>query len=112
MNKDNSVKKDIWVAIGAIVVFYVMLLAAGWVDAKFGLAQAYTLVDIASLGVKVATASAIAWILKRVIFSNSIGKDFGGVFNEGWAQMTLKEKTRWIIGTFLVLFFAIMLAAG
>lgn len=111
MSKDNSVKKDIWVALGSVIAFYVMLVVAGWADAKFGLAQAYTLVDIASLVVKVATASAIAWVLKRVIFTNTIGKDFGGVMNEGWAQLSLKEKTRWIIGAFLVIFFAVMLAA-
>lgn len=112
MSKDNSVKKDLWIAGGSVVGFYVLLIIAGWLDSVFGLTEAYTLVDVASLGLKVATASAFAWILKRLVFTNTLGKDFGGVFNEGWAQFSIKEKAKWIIVTFLVIFFAVMQASG
>jgi hypothetical protein len=46
------------------------------------------------------------------VFPATLGKDFGGVFNEGWAQFSIKEKAHWIIGAFLVIFFAIMHASG
>ena len=110
--KDNSVKKDMLVAGGSIVGFYLLLIVAGWLDSMFGLTAAYTLVDVASVSLKVATASALAWILKRLVFTNTLGKDFGGVFNEGWAQFSIKEKAQWIIITFLVIFFAVMQASG
>lgn len=105
---DNSVKKDIWLVIGSIIGFYAVLLGASWVDLKLDLAQAYTLADIACVSLKVATASALAWILKRLVFTNTLGKDFGKSFNEGWADMSLVEKARWTIGTFLVVFTTIM----
>lgn len=110
--KNNSVKKDLWIVGGSVIGFYVLLLLAGWLDGVFGLTQAYTLVDVAALGLKVATASALAWVLKRLVFANTLGKDFGGVFNEGWAQFTIKEKTQWILITFLVIFFSVMQASG
>ena len=112
MNKDNSVKKDLIIAGFSVVAFYIVLIFAGWADRAFGLTEAYTLVDIASLGLKVATASALAWVLKRLVFSQTLGKDFGNTFNIGWGLMSGTEKARWIIGTFLVIFVSVMLAAG
>lgn len=112
MSKDNSVKKDVGVAVGSIVAFYLLLLGAGWVDKNFGLTEAYTLVDIASLTLKVATASALAWVLKRIVFSKTLGKDFGETFNQGWETMDKKEKARWIIGAFLVIFSSIIVTAS
>ena len=108
---DNSVKKDIGVAAIAVVAFYLILLVANWVDARFGLSEVYNLVDIASVTLKVATASAIAWILKRVVFAKTLGKDFGDTFNKGWDAMTTQEKARWTIGTFLVIFVSVILAS-
>lgn len=109
--KDNSIKKDLGLAAGGVALFYIVLVVANYLDMKFGLTQAFTLVDIASLLLKVSTASAIAWVIKRVVFKNTLGKDFGGVFNEGWEQFTIKEKTKWILGVFVVLFVAILTAA-
>ena len=105
---DNSVKKDIKWAVGSIVGFYLLLFIASLVDSWLGVGAAFNLVGVAAMGLKVATASAFAWILKRVVFTHTLGKDFGGVFNEGWAQFSIKEKAQWIIITFLALFFAIM----
>lgn len=110
--KGNSVKKDILLVVGSVFFFYLMLVIAGWIDGKFGLAQAYTLVDVASLALKVSTASALAWVVKRVVFTHTLGRDFGTVFNQGWNSLDIKEKSRWIIGTFLVIFFAVMQASG
>lgn len=109
--KDNSVKKDVWVLLGSVVGFYLILIGAGWADAKLGLTQAYTLVDIASLAVQVATASALAWIVKRLALAQTLGKDFGKVFDVGWSKFDDKEKARWIIGAFLVIFTSVLFAS-
>lgn len=111
MKIDNSVKKDIKLAGISVVGFYLILALAGWVDAKFQLTEAYTLVDIASLVLKVFTASALAWIVKRVVFTQTLGKDFGSTFDVGWEEMSQKEKARWIIGTFLTIFIGVIIAA-
>lgn len=111
MNKDNSIKKDVWVAGGSILGFYLILKLATLLDTWFNLPEVFTLVDVASTGLQIATASAFAWILKRIIFSKTLGKDFGGVFNEGWAQFTIKEKTQWIIISFLALFIGCVIAS-
>lgn len=108
---DNSVKKDVGIAAICVVVFYVLLVVANWVDTKFSLPEIYSLVDIASVTLKVATASAIAWVLKRVVFTKTLGKDFGDTFNKGWEVMDKKEKARWIIGTFLVIFVSVILVS-
>ena len=110
MSKDNSVKKDVVIAGGSIVAFYVVLIIAQWADSLFGLAEAYTLVDVASIGLKVATASAFAWLVKRLVFTNTLGRDFGKVFNDGWDKLSQIEKTRWIIGSFLVIFASIVIS--
>jgi len=108
----NSVKKDISLVFAFIVGFYLTLVGAGWVDGKLGLTQAYTLVDIASLSLKVFTASALVWILKRLAFKNTLGADFGATMNAGWNQMSTIEKTRWVIGVFVALFTAIIIAGS
>jgi hypothetical protein len=109
--KDNSVKKDVLMAVGSVVVFYLILLFAGWADKTFDLVEAYTLVDIASLVLKVATASAIGWVLMRIVFTQTLGRDFGITFNSGWNAMNKTEKARWIIGTFLVIFVSVIIAS-
>lgn len=109
--KDNSIKKDIGLAFAGIAGFYGVLILANYADSTFGLTQAYTLVDIASLALKVTTASAIAWILKRLVFAQTLGKDFGSTFNAGWEKLDIKEKARWIIATFLIIFFSVIIAS-
>lgn len=110
--KDNSIKKDVLVAGGGIVGFYIILVIATWLDSLFNIPAVFTLVDVASTGLQIVTASAFAWILKRIIFTNTLGKDFGGVFNEGWAQFTIKEKAQWIIISFLALFIGCVIASA
>lgn len=108
--KDNSVVKDVLLALGSIVFFYLVLIAANWIDGKFHLAQVYNLVDAAALVFKVATVSAIAWGWKKVVMSSTLGRDFGKVFNEGWNLLPVTEKTKWILISFLVLFASMMLS--
>lgn len=110
--KDNSVKKDLAWAGGSILGFYLILKLATWLDSVLNLPEVFTLVDVASTGLQIITASAFAWILKRIIFTNTLGKDFGGVFNEGWAQFTIKEKAQWIIISFLALFIGCVIASA
>lgn len=112
MKKDNGIKKDIGLVLGSIIAFYLALIGAGWMDNKLGFQEAYTLVDVASLGLKVAVASALAWIVKRLVFTNTLGKDFGDIFDSGWNEMSKVEKSRWIIGTFLVIFGSIIYASS
>ena len=101
---DNSVKKDICIAATAILLFYIILVGANVIDNKFGLSQVFNLVDIAAAAMKVATASALAWLVKKLVFAKTLGRDFGAKFDSGWYAMNDTEKARWIIGTFLVLF--------
>lgn len=108
---DNSIKKDILVALISIVAFYAILVGANVADAKLGLVQVFSLVDIASVAMKVATASALAWVLKRVVFTKTLGKDFGEKFDKGWSSMTDVEKARWTIGAFLALFAVIAMVS-
>ena len=111
MEKDNSVKKDLLLVVGSLATFYLILWIATWVNAKFGFDQIFNLVDVASLSFKVATASALSWVVKRFVFTQTLGKDFGRTFNIGWANMTDVEKARWTIVTFLVIFAVILQAS-
>lgn len=108
MNKQNSVKKDIWLVLGSVVGFYLLLILANYAYDSFGVKQAFAVVDLSVLALKVTTASALVWILNRVVFSNTLGKDFGKTFNDGWDSMSNVEKSRWILGTFVVLFASIL----
>ncbi len=111
-NKDTSIKKD-WVLVaGGVAGFVLLLQLASWISAAFGVTGIYDVVDIASVFVKVIAASTIAWTIKKFVFPNTLGKDFGKTFNEGWNTMSNAEKTRWIIGVFVVLFVTIMLAGS
>jgi len=109
MENDNSVKRDLAFAGLGVVAFYAILILATVLDGWLGLSAVYNLVTIALAFLKVATASAITWVLLRVGFKNTIGKDFGKSFDIGWSSMSSVEKARWTIGAFVVLFFAIML---
>lgn len=110
MKNDNSVKKDIGIALAAIFGMYLILIGANYVDAKFGLPQVYTFVDVASLFLKVTTASALTFILKRLVFKNTLGKDFGKTFDEGWQQFTPKQKTIAMLAVFVPIFVGILCA--
>lgn len=109
--KNNSVKRDIGFAALGVVVFYLILLVAGFVDSWLGLDAAYNLVSVAATFLKVVTASAFTWVLMRIGFSNTLGADFGDKFDEGWKNMLPVEKARWIIGVFVTVFLAIILAS-
>lgn len=110
--KDNSIKKDLITAGGSIAAFYLLLVIANWVDAALGLSAAFTLVDIASLVMKVGVCSAILWAYFRIVYKNTLGKDFGSVFDDGWSAMEPKEKARWILGVSVVLLGIIVYAAN
>lgn len=107
-NKSNTVKRDWLIAGGGAAGFFAVLKLAGWVDAEFDISQIYNLVDFYVIAAKVAIASALVWTLKKFVFSNTLGKDFGEKFNIGWSEMTVVEKTRWMLGFFLVVFATIM----
>jgi hypothetical protein len=109
MNKnDNSVKRDWFIAGGAAAGFFAILKAAGWVDQNFDFSAIFNFVDFYIVAAKVAIASALAWSVKKFVFTNTLGKDFGETFNKGWDNMPPTEKTRWIIGVFAALFITIM----
>lgn len=108
MNKDNSLKRDWLIAGGAAAGFFAILKGAGWVDQNFDFSAIFNLVDFYTVAAKVAIASALAWSIKKFVFKNTLGKDFGNLFNVGWDNMAPTEKTRWIIGVFTALFITIM----
>lgn len=102
--KDNvSVKSDVWYVAGAVGIFYVMLAIIN----SLNLSEAFYIMDTVSLLVKVSTVSLFVWLVKRFAFPNTLGKNFGDLFNSGWNNLGPAEKTRWTIVTFLVLFAAI-----
>jgi hypothetical protein len=105
---ETSIKKDWLIAISIIVGFFVILKGAGWVDDKFEFAAIFNIVDFYAVAAKVAIASALAWSVKRFVFSHTLGKDFGDTFDSGWGSMTSIEKTRWILGVFVAIFTTIM----
>jgi hypothetical protein len=112
MNKDNSLKRDIGFAALGVIGFYAVLVIANYIDQSLGLSAAYNLVDVASIFLKVAVASALSWGLMRIAFKNTLGKDFGSKFDEGWASMRAVEKARWMIGVFITVFLAILLGSS
>lgn len=109
--KDNSVKKDLIIAGISIVAFYVLLIVATWIDGIFGLSSAFTLVDVASLVMKVGVCSAVVWAWFRIVYKNTLGKDFGDVFDKGWAALEDKEKARWILGVSVAVLAIVVYAA-
>ncbi len=111
MDKENGVKRDIGFAALGVVVFYVILVLANVVDTWLGLDAAYNLVSVASAFLKVVVSSAFTWVLMRIAFKNTLGSDFGTTLDTGWKNMTPIEKTRWMVGTFVAVFLAIILAS-
>jgi hypothetical protein len=103
-----SVKRDWMIAGGAAAGFFGILKGAGWIDEHFDFSAIFNLVDFYTVAVKVAIASALAWSVKKFVFSNTLGKDFGLKFDAGWADMSSIEKSRWILGVFTALFVTIM----
>lgn len=112
MNTDNSIKRDLIFASIGVFLFYLILILANTIDGVFGLSAAYNLVDIASTFLKVVVSSALTWGIFRIAFKNTIGKDFGSVFDNGWGLMKPVEKARWIIGGFIVIFMAIIIGTS
>jgi len=108
-NKNSpSVKKD-WLIVTAIAAgFFAILKGAGWVDQNFDFSAIFNLVDFYTVAFKVTVASALAWSVKRFVFTNTLGKDFGETFDEGWGKMSILERTRWILAIFTALFATIM----
>lgn len=106
--QNNSVKRDWMIAGGAAAGFFAILKGAGWVDDNFDFSAIFNLVDFYTVAVKVAIASALAWSIKKFVFTNTLGKDFGATFDSGWNNMLPTEKTRWILALFSALFITIM----
>ncbi len=104
----TSVKRDWLIAGGAAAGFFALLKGAGWIDQNFDFSAIFNLVDFYTVVAKVAIASALAWSIKKFVFTNTLGKDFGSVFDCGWAAMKPVEKTRWILALFSALFITIM----
>lgn len=104
---NNSVTRDIWIAIGTIIIFLALIPAASYVTRTWGYARVFDLVDIAAVVSRVAVSSALVFLLFRWGFKKTLGRDFGDDFDSGWGAFEPKEKARWIIGAFVALFFAI-----
>ena len=107
-NNTSSVKRDWLIAGGSIAGFFALLKGAGWLNEHYDISAIFNLVDFSMILAKVAIASALAWSVKKFVFSNTLGKDFGKTFDDGWANMTSIEKTRWILGIFVALFATIL----
>jgi hypothetical protein len=103
-----GVNKD-WLYVGgAAAGFFALLKGAGWIDQNFDFSAIFNVVDFSIVVAKVAFASALAWTVKKFIFKNTLGKDFGDTFDTGWNSMTSIEKARWILVIFSVMFTTIM----
>lgn len=102
---DTSIKKDVIYVLIALGIFIGMVSGVGYVD----VGAAYHLLDVFALATKVFSVSLMTWMVKRFVFPNTLGKDFGKTFDDGWKSLDAKEKTRWTLGGFLVLFVAIAL---
>ena len=111
MEKNNSVKRDLGFAAIGIAAFYLILMVANVLDSWLGIDAAYNLVSVASVFLKVTVASALSWVVLRLSFKNTLGKDFGDILDRGWNGMKNTEKTRWMIGVFVALFLAIIVAS-
>lgn len=107
-NKPQGVLKDIGYVIGTFAAFIGAGQLAKWLEATFSNSGFWNLVHVFNLSLKVAVASCLVWLLQKFIFKNTLGKDFGDVFDEGWNALDKKEKTRWILGSFIVLFCAVL----
>lgn len=103
-----GVKRDWMIAGGTAAAFFALLKGAGWVDENFDFSAIFNVIDFSIVAAKVAFASAIAWTLKKFIFKNTLGKDYGATFDEGWQSMTTTEKTRWMLVIFAVIFSTVM----
>jgi hypothetical protein len=110
--KSNGIKSDWFYAAGGLGGFFAILKSSGWIDTEFDFSAIYNMVDFAAIAAKVSFISALVWTIFRVVFPATLGKDFGANFNIGWGSMSPAEKTRWILGTFLFLFFSIMISWG
>lgn len=86
-------------------------MIANLLDNLLGIDAAYNLVSVASVFLKATVASALSWVVLRLGFKNTLGKDFGDILDIGWNGMKNTEKARWMIGVFVALFLAIVIAS-
>ena len=107
---NTGVKRDWLIAGGSAAAFFALLKGAGWVDQNFDFSAIFNVVDFSVVATKVAFASALAWTVKKFIFKNTLGKDYGDTFDNGWNTMTDVEKTRWILVSFFVIFATVMVS--
>jgi len=107
-DNNTGVKRDWLIAGGSAAGFFALLKGAGWVDDKFDFAAIFNVIDITLIAAKVAFASALAWTVKKFIFRNTLGKDFGETFDTGWDKISSDEKVRWILIMFIVIFSTVM----
>ena len=107
---DCSIKKDWWIASLLTLGFFLLLKMVMWLSDKFGITEAFNLMDFYVVAAKAGFVSALVWSLIRFVFSGTLGKDFGKTFDDGWDKMEPSEKTRWVIGVFSVLFFSLIYA--
>lgn len=109
-NNDNSIKRDIVIALIWVGVYYGVLTLTTFLDKWFGLTEAFTIVAMTKLVMKAVTASAISFLLTRIAFRHTIGKDIGKTFDDGWDKIAPQNKTKIIIAVVLVFFASIMLS--
>jgi hypothetical protein len=112
VKKDNNIKREWGVAALFGLGFFVVLLLSNVIDQKFNISAIFNLVDFYIMIAKAFFASAIAWTIQKLVFKNTLGLDFGKVFNDGWNKFTSTEKTKWILITFLVIFVSVMFNFG
>lgn len=104
----TNIKRDWLIAGGSIAGFFGLLKSVGWLDENYDISEMFNLIDFYMVTAKVAVASALAWTVKKLIFKNTLGKDFGTTFDIGWGEMSNVEKSRWIIAIFAIIFSTVM----
>jgi len=48
----------------------------------------------------------LAHMVRKFIFPNTLGRHTGKPFNDGWLEMQLKERTRWVLALIIIVVFA------
>jgi hypothetical protein len=106
--KQNGVTKDWFIVFLTAMGFFGVLELANWLDEKYDISSIFNLVAFYTATVKVALASALAWTVQKVVFKNTLGRDFGKAFNDAWDKISTVNKVKWILITFLVIFVSVM----
>lgn len=95
----------------AVIVIYATLWASNLLATKLGISKGYLLIDAASTVFSVLVAGAVSVIALKLVFKNTMGKDFGDEFDTGWRKMLPEDRTKWMIVSFLVLFIGAILTS-